>query len=61
MEQKIKLKPCPFCGAEAVMDTIKPHYYEGETFIECTGCTCAIAEKTEHEAIEAWNRRVDNA
>lgn len=65
---KTGLKPCPFCGGEAVIDTIEPHAhmlallpdYGGETFIECTGCTCAIVGKTEHEAVEAWNRRTDN-
>lgn len=68
MDQKIELKPCPFCGAEAVINTIEPHShmlvllpdYGGETFIECTGCTCGIAGETEHEAVEAWNRRADN-
>lgn len=69
MEQKIELKPCPFCGGEAVITTIEPHVHmiatfmadcEGETFIECTGCTCGISGKTEREAVEDWNRRADN-
>lgn len=61
-----KLKPCPFCGGEAIMYTIEAHGhaiatfmpdYGGGTFIECTECTCAIAEESEDTAIEAWNRR----
>lgn len=68
MEQKIELKPCPFCGKKAVINTIEPHAhifvpmpdYEGGAFIECTGCTCVVSGKTEHEAVEAWNRMVDN-
>lgn len=59
------LKPCPFCGGEAVIRTIAPHThhfidmpaYEGGTFIECSGCTCAVSGKTNKEAIGAWNRR----
>lgn len=68
MDQKTELKPCPFCGAEAVINTIEPHShifapmpdYEGGTFIECTGCTCVISGGTRQEAVEAWNRRADN-
>lgn len=69
MEKKTELKPCPFCGAEAIINTIEPHThklaafmpdYEGGTFIECNGCTCAVSGKTDREAVEAWNRRVDN-
>ena len=63
---KIKLKPCPFCGKQAIVNTIEPHThifaplpdYGGGTFIECTGCTCAISGKTETEAVDAWNKRV---
>lgn len=61
------LKPCPFCGKQAFVDTIEPHThmfaplpdYEGGTFIECTGCTCAISGKTKAEAVDAWNRRAN--
>lgn len=28
-----KLKPCPFCGGEAVMNVIEPHTHEIATFI----------------------------
>lgn len=61
-----ELKPCPFCGGEAVINTIEPHKHEvakfmpdypGGTFIECTGCTCALSGETEEKAIKAWNTR----
>lgn len=60
-----KLKPCPFCGGEAVIHTVEPHKhlfvampaYGGGTFIECSVCTCAMSGRTEQETIEAWNTR----
>lgn len=61
-----ELLNCPFCGGKAVINTIEPHKHEfakfmpdygGGTFIECTGCTCAISAETEQEAISAWNKR----
>ncbi len=58
-----KLKPCPFCGGEAKMleeydVMIGKTYY----FVECTECTGTIfsGEINEKEAIEAWNRRVND-
>lgn len=61
-----ELKPCPFCGGEAIINTIGSHKhaiatfmpdYSGGTFIECTKCSCAIAEESDDAAIKAWNRR----
>jgi len=64
-----ELKPCPFCGGEAIMDYIEPHThserlakimpdYKGGHFIECTGCTCALSLGNDRNAaIAAWNRR----
>lgn len=63
-----ELKPCPFCGGEAEVVINKSK--QGQTAnIHCTHCSCrktllrhpnyeGIIEK---EAIEAWNRRADNA
>lgn len=61
-----ELKPCPFCGGKAFINTVEPHAHEvatfmpdypGGTFIECTSCTCALSGETEDKAIEAWNTR----
>ena len=60
-----ELKPCPFCGGEAVINVIEPHEhvvvnlppYPGGAFIECTGCACAMSGQSEEEVIEAWNTR----
>ena len=53
-----ELKPCPFCGCEAVTTTsiLDEHY------VICTNCTCAgPGGWSEQEAIEAWNRRAEDA
>ena len=44
-----KLKPCPFCGGEAV------YFQIGE--IVCESCATCINEDTTEKAIAAWNKR----
>ena len=57
------LKPCPFCGGEAVCDTVKPNDCNNYV-VSCLsqeGCAGAIyipdAYYSEQEAIKAWNTR----
>jgi Lar family restriction alleviation protein len=68
-EAEKRLLPCPFCGGSAVINYVPPHKHGGiagfmpdclgEHFIECTSCSCAIAEGNDLEAaIAAWNKRV---
>lgn len=55
-----KLKPCPFCGAEAelVDCEIHPRWY-----VRCTNKYCAIEQEvcvmSKATAIKRWNRRTD--
>ena len=54
-----KLKPCPFCGSDAIMWS-----WNGGVVVECSKynqcCHRASVEgKTEAEAIEKWNHRVE--
>jgi hypothetical protein len=61
------LLPCPFCRSGAIINYIPPHThglatfmpdYEGGHFIECSGCTAAIAGGSNlSEAVAAWNQR----
>ena len=64
---KNELKPCPFCGGEAVLESCKVR--KGyESFIQCNGGCLAlmrtITYDTEEEAIEnvikAWEKRTNN-
>jgi Lar family restriction alleviation protein len=56
-----ELKPCPFCGGEAEVTPI------AWNIIQCTRCTCQLIVlpipegATEEYAIEAWNRRANDA
>ena len=54
MEQ---LKPCPFCGGEA-----KVLYLPNKCGwnVYCRMCEVEMLYDSEQEAIEAWNRRVDD-
>ena len=68
-----ELKPCPFCGNQPVVGKYEPRLYRpvmNHTYcIVCCECEmmfgwdCDYGGRfdTEEEAIEAWNRRIDNA
>ena len=51
-----KLKPCPFCGGEAIIDGCDETLW----IVICKECNASIGYKeTKEEAIEAWNRRIE--
>ena len=55
-----KLKPCPFCGAEAFMWRTNHR-----VFIQCSEYNAnshlvEVRATSEEEAVELWNRRIDN-
>ena len=63
-----ELKPCPFCGARED-DVDEPlHVWwcqelDGEYQVECERCGANTGLRNRYireEAIEAWNRRVDD-
>lgn len=61
-DNKTSLKPCPFCGSEAVrvrsLDRVDPRTERGTRYIACRkGCVVSFTNMTEREAVEAWNRR----
>jgi Lar family restriction alleviation protein len=53
------LKPCPFCGGEAALWEAV-HGDEGvEVRIDCVKCHATIYERTDLEALAAWNARAE--
>lgn len=56
----MKIKPCPFCGGDAVVFEIK-----GKDFpfrVQCTNSWCACRTDNYNDyarAIEGWNARVE--
>ena len=59
------LKPCPFCGGEALLS----HDYEGmgASYVRCKKCGLesirfirAFDTASDDRAVEYWNRRTDN-
>lgn len=58
VEEMEELKKCPFCGGEAKI--YKLFDYISKYRVECTYCDMyTSAYATKEEAIEAWNRRVE--
>jgi Lar family restriction alleviation protein len=56
------LKPCPFCGGKANLSFV-PRYFKqglssGGWHVRClNGCVNQMPFMSDHDAIEAWNRR----
>ena len=58
---KDDLKPCPFCGADAIVEKVGgyPHGYD----VHCINddCHCSLVyHETHHHAVKAWNTRTHN-
>lgn len=49
-----ELKPCPFCGSEAEIET--PSVIAA---VFCNRCSAAVVSDTAKEAINAWNQRAE--
>ena len=57
-----ELKPCPFCGYKNIQILVdKNEYLYYRYFSQCQRCGASAKRgRTKEEAIDAWNRRVDN-
>lgn len=57
LEYETKLKPCPFCGSEASINSGTEDYYVSCRNVDCAAALVARSFSSEEEAINAWNRR----
>lgn len=60
---KEKLKPCPFCGGKAELLIVPNDSKQGlspsKWLVRCSNHCCnQLPHISDHDAIEAWNRRV---
>lgn len=57
-----ELKRCPFCGGEAEMLINEYRDSRKEYLVACTECDGMVERwrETEEEAVEQWNRMVNN-
>ena len=58
-----ELKPCPFCGGEAIIvnEATRKNVYEEAikgTATGCRNCGCQMFNRNRELAIKAWNKRV---
>lgn len=64
MKEMTELKPCPFCGSKNTACSFYTTHTEGmedHYYIGCKNCGANGSRgKSEEEAIEAWNRRVND-
>lgn len=59
MQEKIELKPCPFCGGIPYLS--KWESYPGNVDIYeiiCSHCKSRSSNSLEKEIIELWNKRI---
>lgn len=60
-----KLKPCPFCGGEAEILCVPNYFKQGLSLtgwlVKClNGCVNQAPRHSVHDAIVAWNMRVED-
>lgn len=68
MDKQIELKPCPFCGGKALLESEIRYYKTYDTWyrrakVKCSICKAETRLCLEFEditAIKLWNRRVEN-
>lgn len=59
MMDKIKLKPCPFCGGTDINCNHFELWTDDWWDVGCPNCEMWARDESKDEAIAAWNRRVE--
>lgn len=61
MNNKEELKPCPFCGGEAVLWSPSIYDYRIGCKDDCIPCKIEVYNEDEQDCIAAWNTRAKPA
>lgn len=58
----IKLKPCPFCGGDAEIASVKSGIFRhAYYYVRCTMCgATSRVQETARKAERSWNRRAND-
>lgn len=69
--EKIKLKPCPFCGGDNLYIVNVNGYFDTTVGVFCNWCKVTVLHENNYDegdtpesrrrAVEAWNRRANDA
>lgn len=59
-----ELKPCPFCGGKSELIIVPGYFKQGLSssgwLVKCLkGCCNQMPHMSDHDAVEAWNRRTE--
>ena len=54
LPERVKLKPCPFCGGEA---ELFPADERTAAMIQCVQCLAIVHGEYDTDAVSVWNRR----
>jgi Lar family restriction alleviation protein len=59
---KRELRECPFCGCENVQVSSYPLFNGEQRYaVICVGCLTSLSKSaSRQEAVDRWNRRIDN-
>lgn len=59
----VMLKPCPFCGSDAILEDLGGAVTSGRYFVRCPKCKVAQDSlwATKQTAIKRWNRRAERS
>lgn len=60
-KKTIELKPCPFCGGEAIIEDCGTCGNAGRYFVKCSKCEIAqdALWATKQTAVKRWNKRAE--
>ena len=65
VKKMAELKPCPFCGGQAIVIECRYRHNESSFFVKCNNSDCIVIPQTYENSdmayvIDIWNRRAED-